>query len=79
VKNGGLIVYTTGPGLPIVSNIALTVPAFPVSVKGVLVGAGRVLLLKNEWNHPGGQPPSLSNEHKEMVFFTLAEVGACGI
>lgn len=115
------------------SNIGLTVPAFPVSVKAVLVCTGRVLLLKNErdeWELPGGklelgeqptdcvareiseetglsvttgpildawqyhirpgrdvlivtygcqpksgQAPRLSNEHKEMDFFTLAEVG----
>jgi 8-oxo-dGTP pyrophosphatase MutT (NUDIX family) len=41
-----------------VSDIAPTVPAFPVSVKGVLVRAGRVLLLENErdeWELPGGK------------------------
>ena len=115
------------------SDIASTGPAFPVSVKGVLVCNGQVLLLKNErdeWELPGGklepgeqpvdcvareiseetglsvitgpildawqyhicpgrdvlivtygcqpksgQSPSLSSEHKEMGFFTLAEVG----
>lgn len=117
----------------LVSNIASTGPAFPVSVKGVLMCASRVLLLKNErdeWELPGGklelgeqpvdcvareiseetglsvttgpildawqyhirpgrdvlivtygcqpksgQSPRLSNEHKEMGFFTPAEVG----
>ena len=116
----------------LVDNIALTGPAFPVSVKGVLVRTGRVLLLKNErdeWELPGGklevgeqpvdcvareiseetgltvtmgpildawqyhirpgrdvlivtygcqpkssQSPGLSTEHKEIGFFTLAEV-----
>jgi hypothetical protein len=62
-----------------VSNIALTVPALPVSVTGVLVSAGRMLLLKNERELPGGQPPSLSHDHKEIGFCTLAEVGGCGI
>ena len=111
-----------------------TVRAFPVSVKGVVVRAGRVLLLKNEreeWELPGGklelgeepgvcvareiteetglevttgpildswqyhispgcdvviitygchtasgEPPVLSHEHKELGFFTLAEVAS---
>ena len=115
------------------SDVAQTVRAFPVSVKGVLVRDGQVLLLKNEreeWELPGGklelgeeppacvareiteetglrvatgpildpwqyhiregrdvlivtygchlegsQSPTLSNEHKEIGFFTLAEVG----
>lgn len=115
------------------SEVAQTVRAFPVSVKGVLVRDGRVLLLKNEreeWELPGGklelgedppvcvarelseetglavttgpildawqyhiregrdvlivtygchpegnQSPTLSNEHKEIGFFTQAEVG----
>lgn len=115
------------------SNIVQTVPAFPVSVKGVLVHDGRVLLLKNErdeWELPGGKlelgeqpvdclareiteetglqvttgpildswqyhiradrnvlivtygcypensrPPTLSDEHKGIGFFTLAETG----
>jgi len=110
------------------------VRAFPVSVKGVLVRDGQVLLLKNEreeWELPGGklepgeeppvcvareiaeetglpvttgpildawqyhigegrdvlivtygchpagsQSPTLSNEHKEIGFFTLAEAGS---
>jgi 8-oxo-dGTP pyrophosphatase MutT (NUDIX family) len=41
-----------------VSTDALTVRAFPVSVKGVVVRDGRVLLLKNEreeWELPGGK------------------------
>jgi 8-oxo-dGTP pyrophosphatase MutT (NUDIX family) len=116
------------------SNAAPTVRAFPVSVKGVLVRDGRVLLLKNErqeWELPGGklelgeepqacvareiteetglpvttgpildawqyhisegrdvlivtygcypqgnQSPVLSNEHKEIGFFTQAEVAS---
>jgi 8-oxo-dGTP pyrophosphatase MutT (NUDIX family) len=120
-----------------VSSTGLTVPVFPVSVKGVLVCTGRVLLLKNErdeWELPGGklelgeqpvdcvareiseetglsvttgpildawqyhirpgrdvlivtygcqptsgQSPSLSSEHKEMGFFTLAEVSDLSI
>jgi ADP-ribose pyrophosphatase YjhB (NUDIX family) len=40
------------------SNVAPTTRAFPVSVKGVLVRDGRVLLLKNEreeWELPGGK------------------------
>lgn len=40
------------------SNAARTARAFPVSVKGVLVRGGRVLLLKNErdeWELPGGK------------------------
>lgn len=40
------------------SNAADTVHAFPVSVKGVIVRDGRVLLLKNEreeWELPGGK------------------------
>lgn len=40
------------------SEAAQTVRAFPVSVKGVLVRDGRVLLLKNErqeWELPGGK------------------------
>lgn len=40
------------------SGVAQTVRAFPVSVKGVLVRDGRVLLLKNEreeWELPGGK------------------------
>lgn len=115
------------------SEVAQTVRAFPVSVKGVLVRDGLVLLLKNEreeWELPGGklelgeeppvcvareiteetglavttgpildawqyhiregrdvlivtygchpegnQSPTLSNEHKEIGFFTQAEVG----
>jgi 8-oxo-dGTP pyrophosphatase MutT (NUDIX family) len=115
------------------SDVAQTVRAFPVSVKGVLIRDGRVLLLKNEreeWELPGGklglgeeppacvareiaeetglpvatgpildawqyhiregrdvlivtygchpegnQSPTLSNEHKEIGFFTQAEVG----
>jgi 8-oxo-dGTP pyrophosphatase MutT (NUDIX family) len=115
------------------SDVAQTVRAFPVSVKGVLIRDGRVLLLKNEreeWELPGGklelgeeppvcvareiteetglpvttgpildawqyhiregrdvlivtygchpegsQSPTLSNEHKEVGFFTQAEVG----
>ena len=115
------------------SDVAPTTGAFPVSVKGVLVRDGRVLLLKNEreeWELPGGklelgeeppacvareiteetglpvttgpildawqyhiregrdvlivtygchpegnQSPTLSNEHKEIGFFTQAEVG----
>ena len=115
------------------SDVAQTVRAFPVSVKGVLVRDGLVLLLKNEheeWELPGGklelgeeppacvareiteetglpvttgpildawqyhiregrdvlivtydchpegnQSPTLSNEHKEIGFFTQAEVG----
>jgi len=115
------------------SDAAPTTRAFPVSVKGVLVRDGRVLLLKNEreeWELPGGklelgeeppacvareiteetglpvttgpildawqyhiregrdvlivtygchpegnQSPTLSNEHKEIGFFTQAEVG----
>jgi 8-oxo-dGTP pyrophosphatase MutT (NUDIX family) len=115
------------------SDVAQTVRAFPVSVKGVLVRDGQVLLLKNEreeWELPGGklelgeeppacvareiteetglpvttgpildawqyhiregrdvlivtygchpegnQSPTLSNEHKEIGFFTQAEVG----
>jgi 8-oxo-dGTP pyrophosphatase MutT (NUDIX family) len=110
-----------------------TVHTFPVSVKGVLVRDGRVLLLKNErdeWELPGGklelgedpaacvareiteetglaitagpildawqyhigegrdvlivtygchaegrQSPTLSDEHSEIGFFALAEVG----
>lgn len=39
-------------------EVAQTVRAFPVSVKGVLVRDGRVLLLKNErgeWELPGGK------------------------
>ena len=114
-------------------DVAQTVRAFPVSVKGVLVRDGQVLLLKNEreeWELPGGklglgeeprvcvareiteetglavvagpildswqyhigegrdvlivtygchpegnQSPTLSNEHKEIGFFTQAEVG----
>jgi hypothetical protein len=62
-----------------VSNIALTVPAFPVSVPGVLVCAGRMLLFKNERELPGGQPPSLSHDHNEIGFCTLADVGRRGI
>jgi hypothetical protein len=41
------------------SDVAQTVRAFPVSVKGVLVRDGRVLLLKNEreeWELSGGKP-----------------------
>jgi len=115
------------------SDVVQTVRAFPVSVKGVLVRDGQVLLLKNEreeWELPGGklelgeeppacvareiteetglpvttgpildawqyhiregrdvlivtygchqegsQSPTLSNEHKEIGCFTLAEVG----
>jgi 8-oxo-dGTP pyrophosphatase MutT (NUDIX family) len=114
------------------SDVAQTVRAFPVSVKGVLVRDGQVLLLKNEreeWELPGGklelgeeppvcvareiteetgllvttgpildawqyhiregrdvlivtygchpqgsQAPTLSDEHKEIGFFTQAEV-----
>jgi 8-oxo-dGTP pyrophosphatase MutT (NUDIX family) len=114
------------------SEVAQDVRAFPVSVKGVLVRGGRVLLLKNEreeWELPGGklelgeapavcvareiteetglavttgpildawqyhiregrdvlivtygchpegiQPPILSHEHKEIGFFSQAEV-----
>ena len=40
------------------SDVAQTVRAFPVSVKGVLVRDGLVLLLKNEreeWELPGGK------------------------
>ena len=40
------------------SDNATAGPAFPVSVKGVLVRDGRVLLLKNEreeWELPGGK------------------------
>jgi hypothetical protein len=37
-----------------VTKIALTVPAFPVSVPGVPVRAGRLLLFKNEQELPGG-------------------------
>ena len=40
------------------SEVAQTVRAFPVSVKGVLVRDGQVLLLKNEreeWELPGGK------------------------
>ena len=40
------------------SDVAQTVRAFPVSVKGVLVRDGQVLLLKNEreeWELPGGK------------------------
>jgi 8-oxo-dGTP pyrophosphatase MutT (NUDIX family) len=40
------------------STVAPNVRAFPVSVKGVLVRGGRVLLLKNErheWELPGGK------------------------
>ena len=40
------------------SDVAPTTGAFPVSVKGVLVRDGRVLLLKNEreeWELPGGK------------------------
>ncbi len=113
------------------SEVGQTVRAFPVSVKGVLVRGGRVLLLKNEreeWELPGGklelgeeppacvareiaeetglpvttgpildawqyhisegrdvlvvtygchsaddESPRLSNEHKEIGFFTQAE------
>lgn len=120
-------------GLAQVSNATQTVLAFPVSVKGVLVRDGKVLLLKNEreeWELPGGklergedpracvareiteetglsvttgpildswlyhiregcdvvivtygchadgnQTPVLSHEHKEIGFFTQAEVG----
>ena len=116
------------------SDVAQTVRAFPVSVKGVLVRDGLVLLLKNEreeWELPGGklelgeeppacvareiteetglpvttgpildawqyhiregrdvlivtygchpeggQPPTLSHEHKEIGFFTQAEVAS---
>jgi len=116
------------------SDIAQTVRAFPISVKGVLVRDGKVLLLKNEreeWELPGGklelgeqppvcvareiteetglpvttgpildawqyhiregrdvlivtygchlegsQSPTLSNEHKEIGLFTLAELGS---
>jgi 8-oxo-dGTP pyrophosphatase MutT (NUDIX family) len=116
------------------SHATQTVPAFPVSVKGVLVRDGRVLLLKNEreeWELPGGklergedppacvareiteetglpvttgpildswlyhirkacdvvivtygchtdggQTPVLSHEHKEIGFFTQAQVGS---
>jgi len=119
--------------MTLMSDVAQTVRAFPVSVKGVLVRDGRVLLLKNEreeWELPGGklelgeeppacvareiteetglpvttgpildawqyhiregrdvlivtygchpegnQPPTISNEHKEIGFFTEAEVG----
>ena len=114
------------------SNAARTGPAYPVSVKGVLVRDGRVLLLKNEreeWELPGGklergedpavcvareiteetglpvitgpildswqyhigegrdvvivtygchtdssQPPTLSDEHQKIGFFTPADV-----
>jgi len=41
-----------------VSTMVPTVAAFPVSVKGVLVRDGQVLLLKNErdeWELPGGK------------------------
>jgi 8-oxo-dGTP pyrophosphatase MutT (NUDIX family) len=41
-----------------VGDAAQTVRAFPVSVKGVVVRDGRVLLLKNEreeWELPGGK------------------------
>lgn len=116
------------------SEVAQAVRAFPVSVKGVLVRDGRVLLLKNEreeWELPGGklelgeeppvcvareiteetglavttgpildawqyhiregcdvlivtygchpagsQPPILSHEHREIGFFTQAEVAS---
>lgn len=116
------------------SEVGRTTRAFPVSVKGVLVRDGQVLLLKNEreeWELPGGklelgeepsvcvareiteesglgvttgpildawqyhiregrdvlivtygchpdgdQPPALSHEHKEIGFFTLAEVAS---
>ncbi len=116
------------------SHATPTVPAFPVSVKGVLVRDGQVLLLKNEreeWELPGGklergedppacvareiaeetglpvttgpildswlyhiregcdvvivtygchadgsQTPVLSREHKEIGFFTQADVGS---
>jgi 8-oxo-dGTP pyrophosphatase MutT (NUDIX family) len=40
------------------STASLNAPAFPVSVKGVLVRGDRVLLLKNErqeWELPGGK------------------------
>ena len=116
------------------SEVAQTVRAFPVSVKGVLVRDGRVLLLKNEreeWELPGGklelgeepsacvareiteetglsvttgpildawqyhiregrdvlivtygchlrgnQPPTISDEHNAIGFFTQAEIAS---
>jgi 8-oxo-dGTP pyrophosphatase MutT (NUDIX family) len=116
------------------SEATYAVRVFPVSVKGVVVRAGRVLLLKNEreeWELPGGklelgeepdvcvareiteetglqvttgpildswqyhispgcdvviitygchtscgEPPVLSHEHKELGFFTPAEVAS---
>lgn len=116
------------------SDTTYTVRVFPVSVKGVVVRDGRVLLLKNEreeWELPGGklglgeepgacaareiaeetglrvttgpildswqyhispgcdvviitygcptasgEPPVLSHEHKEIGFFTPAEVAS---
>jgi 8-oxo-dGTP pyrophosphatase MutT (NUDIX family) len=116
------------------SHVAQTVHAFPVSVKGVVVRDGKVLLLKNEreeWELPGGklelgedppacvareiteetglpvttgpildswlyhiregrdvvivtygchaddsQAPVLSHEHKQLGFFTLAEISS---
>jgi hypothetical protein len=51
---------------------------FPVSVKGVAVQAGRVLLLENErdeWELPYGchvlstAPPVVSHEHKRAALF----------
>jgi hypothetical protein len=62
--------------------------AFPVSVKGVAVQGGRVLLLqneRNEWELPGGKlelredvlstdPPVVSNEHKQAALFAMSEI-----
>ena len=45
---------------------------FPVSVKGVVIREGKVILLRNErdeWELPGGK-------HKELRWFPLAEIDA---
>jgi hypothetical protein len=57
--------------------------AFPVSVKGVAIQDGKVLLLeneRNEWELPGGklvrsvEPPVVSNEHKRVGLFAAGQV-----
>jgi 8-oxo-dGTP pyrophosphatase MutT (NUDIX family) len=56
-------------------NSSIDACGYPVSIKGVVINSGRVVLLKNErdeWELPGGRPES-GEEHLECLTREIAE------